>query len=92
MGAMKAPKVAKSDTQRPETPGPSTRKPSQADAAHIATAEYGRELKSAADRIGKLKALRLAQEAKESAKPKPKKKAASKADRPRTTAYRRWGV
>jgi hypothetical protein len=66
-------------------------KPSQADEAHIAIAEYGRKQQAAIDRIGKLKAQRLAQEARQPAKPKPKK-TASKADRPRTTAYRRWGV
>jgi hypothetical protein len=66
------------------------RKPSQADEAHIATAEYGRKQQAAIERIGKLKASRLAQEAKQPAKPKPKKTLTF--DRPRTSAYRRWGV
>jgi hypothetical protein len=63
-------------------------KPSQADEAHIATAEYWRDQQVAIDRIAKLKALRLAQ----GAKPKRKKKTPSLFDRPKTSRSRRWGT
>jgi hypothetical protein len=67
------------------------RKPSQADEAHIATAEYGRKQQAAIDRIGKLKALRLAREATQPAKSKPKQKTPT-VNSSKAPAYRRWGA
>jgi hypothetical protein len=65
--------------------------PSQVDQAHIATAGYWREQQAAIDRIAKLKALRLAQGGRaEPSKPKPKKKAPIRLDRPKTSRSRRW--
>jgi hypothetical protein len=69
---------------------------SQADQAHIATAGYWRDQQVAIDRIAKLKAARLAQEA-TAERPKPKKpKAPAKKtpvalDRSRPSRSRRWG-
>jgi len=67
---------------------------SQADAAHIATAGYWRDQQAAIDRIAKLKAARLTQEAKaDRPKPKPKKKKTPAVlDRPKTSRRRRWGT
>jgi len=67
--------------------------PSRADQAHIATAGYWREQRAAIDRIAALKAARLAQgdQAKPAKpKPKPKKAAPNRLDRPKTTRSRRW--
>jgi hypothetical protein len=67
--------------------------PSRADQAHIATAGYWREQQAAIDRIAALKAARLAQgdTAKPAKpKPKPKKTAPNRLDRPKTTRSRRW--
>ena len=73
-------------------------KTSQADQAHIATAGYWRDQQVAIDRIAKLKAARLAQEATaERPKPKPKKpktpgqKTPVTLDRTRPSRSRRWG-
>ena len=67
---------------------------SQADAAHIAAAGYGRDQQAAIDRIAKLKAQRLAQETgADRPKPKPKrKKTPAVLDRPKTSRSRRWGT
>ena len=72
---------------------------SQADAAHIATAGYWRDQQAAIDRIAKLKAARLAQDAeaerpkpKNKNKNKPKKKPPAALDRPKTSRHRRWGT
>ena len=61
-------------------------KPSQADAAHIAAAEYRRGQNAAVERIAKLKALRLAQAG--AAPPKPKRK--SSARHSKTRDFGRW--
>lgn len=66
-----------------------TPKASQADEAHIATAGYWREQRVGIDRIAKLKALRLAQEA-PTEPAKPKRKKAANVARPSTTPKRRW--
>ena len=74
--------------------GDTDHKPSQADAAHIATAEYWRGKREGIDRIAKLKALRLAQEAKDKS-PKPKSKRKKVVTAPATgkaARKRRWGV
>lgn len=67
--------------------------PSRADQAHISTAGYWREQQAAIDRIAALKAARLAQgdTAKPvKPKPKPKKTAPNRLDRPTTSRSRRW--
>jgi hypothetical protein len=94
-------KTRKPDPSKPARPAPPrAEKPahqtSQADAAHIATAGYWRDQQAAIDRIAKLKAARLAQEA-TAERPKPKKpKAPVKKtqvvlDRTRPSRSRRWG-
>ena len=55
-------------------------KPSQADEAHIATAEYWREQRAASERIVKLREARLALTKADAAKPKRKKRPQSKKD------------
>jgi hypothetical protein len=62
-------------------------KPSEADQAHIATAEYWREQRAALDRIAKLKAARLALE--KAAPQKPKRKTRPPAHR-KTEGFGRW--
>jgi hypothetical protein len=63
-------------------------KPSQADAAHIAAAEYRREQKAAIERMAKLKAARLAEAANaEAPKPKGKLKAVRHS---KTRDFGRW--
>jgi len=92
-------------TRKPQPPKPARPAPpladkpahqtSQADAAHIATAGYWRDQQAAIDRIAKLKAARLAQDAKADRpkpKPKPKKKTPRGLDRPKTSRSRRWGT
>jgi hypothetical protein len=66
-----------------------THRPSQADEAHIAVAEYQQGQRTATDRMRKLKAARLAQAA-EPPKPKRKKQTPKPLDRPKTSPYRRW--
>lgn len=61
-------------------------KPSQADAAHIATAEYRREQNAAVERIARLKAMRLAQGG--TAPPKPKRKRSVRHSK--TRDFGRW--
>jgi hypothetical protein len=72
-GGMKTRKPNPSKPARPAPPR--AEKPahqtSQADQAHIATAGYWREQQAAIDRVAKLKAARLAQEA-TAERPKPK--------------------
>jgi len=96
-------KTRKPDPSKPARPArPPAEKPvhqtSQADQAHIATAGYWRDQQAAIDRIAKLKAARLAQEATaERPKPKPKKPKAPgqkppvALDRTRPSRSRRWG-
>ena len=62
-------------------------KPSQADAAHIAAAEYRREQNAALERVAKLKAARLAQAKTEPPKPKRKSKAVRHT---KTKNFSRW--
>ena len=95
-------KTRKPDPSKPARPAPPraekpAHKTSQADQAHIATAGYWREQQAAIDRIAKLKAARLAQEA-TAERPKPKKPKAAPAqktpvtlDRTRPSRSRRWG-
>jgi hypothetical protein len=94
-------KTRKPDPSKPARPAPPrTEKPahktSQADQAHIATAGYWRDQQAAIDRIAKLKAARLAQEA-TAERPKPKKqkapgqKTSPVLDRTRPPRSRRWG-
>jgi len=98
-------KTRKPDSSKQARPAPPraekpAHKTSQADQAHIATAGYWRDQQVAIDRIAKLKAARLAQEA-TAERPKPKKpKAQPKApgkktpvvlDRTRPSRSRRWG-
>ncbi|HZO46193.1 MAG TPA: hypothetical protein VFB68_09890 [Xanthobacteraceae bacterium] len=91
----------KPDPSKPRPALPRAEKPahqtSQADQAHIATAGYWREQQAAIDRVAKLKAARLAQEA-SAERPKPKKPKAAPAkktpvvlDRTRPSRSRRWG-
>jgi hypothetical protein len=63
--------------------------PSQADQAHIATAEYWREQNAGNKRMAKLKEARLAQENSGTPKPKPKRKASVGAHR-KTRDFDRW--
>jgi hypothetical protein len=63
-------------------------KPSQADEAHIITAEYARRQRAAVDRMAELKALRLEQEARLKA-PKPKRQRRTGAHR-KTSGFKRW--
>ena len=63
-------------------------KPSQADEAHIAAAEYRRKQSADVERIAQLKKLRLAQESKaETPKPKGKKRAIRHS---KTRGFGRW--
>jgi len=62
-------------------------KPSQADEAHIATAEYWREQNAGNKRIAKLREARLAQE--KAGTPKPKRKVSVRARR-KTKGFDRW--
>ena len=62
-------------------------KPSQADEAHIATAEYWREQRAASERIAKLREARLALTKAEVAKPKRKMGPAA---RRKTSGFDRW--
>ena len=62
-------------------------KPSQADEAHIATAEHRREQRAAQDRMGKLREARLAQAKAELPKSKPKRKSAAHR---KTAGFSRW--
>jgi hypothetical protein len=62
-------------------------KPSQADEAHIATAEYWREQIAGNKRIAKLREARLAQE--KAGTPKPKRKVSVRARR-KTNGFDRW--
>ena len=62
-------------------------KPSQADEAHIATAEYWREQRAASERIAKLREARLALTKVEAAKPKRKMRQAA---RRKTSGFDRW--
>ena len=67
-----------------------TPKPSQADQAHIATAEYWREQNAGNKRMAKLREARLAQE---EAAPKPKPKAKRKVSvgaHRKTHGFGRW--
>jgi glucan-binding YG repeat protein len=64
-----------------------TPKPSQADQAHIATAEYWREQNAGNKRMAKLREARLAQE--KAGTPKPKRKASKGAHR-KTHGFDRW--
>jgi hypothetical protein len=66
-----------------------THKPSQADEAHIAVAEYQHEQRTATDRMRKLKAARLAQAA-EPPKPKRKKQTPTPSGSSQNSPYRRW--
>jgi hypothetical protein len=70
-----------------------TPKPSQADQAHIATAEYWREQKAGNKRMAKLREARLTQEKagtpKPKPKPKPKRKVSVGAHR-KTHGFGRW--
>ncbi len=97
-------KTRKPDPSKPARPAPPraekpAHKTSQADQAHIATAGYWRDQQVAIDRIAKLKAARLAQEATaDRPKPKPKKPKAAPGqktpvvlDRTRPSRSRRWG-
>jgi len=63
-----------------------TPKPSQADQAHIATAEYWREQNAGNKRMAKLREARLAQE--KAGTPKPKRKSVG-AHR-KTHGFDRW--
>jgi hypothetical protein len=63
-------------------------KPSDADEAHIATAGYWREQRSAIERIGQLKELRLAQ-ANAKSPTKPKRKTRVQGQR-KTSGFNRW--
>jgi len=63
-------------------------KPSQADEAHIITAEYVRRQRAAVDRMAELKALRLAEEDRVTAA-KPKRKRRTGAHR-KTSGFKRW--
>jgi hypothetical protein len=63
-------------------------KPSQADEAHIITAEYARRQRAAVDRMAELKALRLGQEARvQAAKPKPRRRMGAHR---KTSGFKRW--
>ena len=64
-----------------------TLKPSQADQAHIATAEYWREQNAGNKRMAKLREARLAQE--KAGTPKPKRKVSVGAHR-KTHGFDRW--
>jgi hypothetical protein len=69
-----------------------TPKPSQADQAHIATAEYWREQNAGNKRMAKLREARLAQEKAGTPKPKrkkPKRKVSVGAHR-KTHGFDRW--
>jgi hypothetical protein len=63
-------------------------KTSQADEAHIATAEYRREQSAGLDRMAQLKVLRLAQAPKAKAR-RPKHKARATRDS-KTRGFGRW--
>lgn len=64
-------------------------KPSQADQAHIATAEYWREQNAGNKRMAKQREARLAQEKAGTDKPKPKRKASLGPHR-KTHGFGRW--
>jgi hypothetical protein len=66
-----------------------TPKPSQADQAHIATAEYWREQNAGNKRMAKLREARLAQDKAGTRKPKPKRKVSGGAHR-KTHGFDRW--
>ena len=66
-----------------------TPKPSQADQAHIATAEYWREQNAGNKRMAKLREARLAQEKAGAPKPKSKRKVSVGAHR-KTDGFDRW--
>ena len=63
-------------------------KPSRADEAHIAAAEYQRKQRAGVERMAELKKLRLAQESK-AGMPKPKRKARA-IRRSKTHGFGRW--
>jgi hypothetical protein len=63
-------------------------KPSRADEAHIATAEYQRKQRAGVERMAQLRMLRLAQETKAET-PKPKRKA-SAIRRSKIRGFGRW--